>query len=335
MQRIGAQFADRLTIWTVSDGRAGVENQALGLAEAVARRSPARIVQKRIGLRTPWAWAPAGLIPAPREALTISSDPIEPPWPDLWIGSGRASLAFSMGVRSWSAGRTFVVQMQDPRINPREFDLLFPPAHDGLEGANVVPLLGAAHRVTLERIAAGAAAYPRVLAALPGPRFAVLIGGRSKRQDISPNRARIISRALGDLAQSSGGSLMVTLSRRTGRKAAAVFREQIFPHAALAYDGEGDNPYFAMLAACDAILVTADSVSMATEAAATGKPVLLIPVDGPAGKLGAFHEALIARGCARWFEGGYAPWIYEPLRETDRAAAIVMEALVRRAGRGA
>ena len=35
--------APRLTIWAVSDGRAGIEAQALGLAEAVARLRPAEI----------------------------------------------------------------------------------------------------------------------------------------------------------------------------------------------------------------------------------------------------------------------------------------------------
>jgi mitochondrial fission protein ELM1 len=37
-----------LTIWAVSDGRAGIESQVLGLAEAIARQTPADIANRHI-----------------------------------------------------------------------------------------------------------------------------------------------------------------------------------------------------------------------------------------------------------------------------------------------
>jgi hypothetical protein len=197
----------------------------------------------------------------------------------------------------------------------------------------VLAILGSPHRVTPERIADEAATYPRVLPALPGPRLAVLIGGKSKRQDISAARASKIAGQLLKLQGDTGGSLMVTLSRRTGASARRVFQRELAPKAQVYFDGEGPNPYFAMLAAADAIFVTTDSVNMAAEAAATGKPVYLLAVDGAAGRLGAFHDSLVARGCARWFEGAFDPWIYEPLRETDRAATAIMDILAHRSGR--
>ena len=40
----------------------------------------------------------------------------------------------------------------DPRVNPREFDVVVPPIHDGLEGANVMPIVGACHRITPQRM---------------------------------------------------------------------------------------------------------------------------------------------------------------------------------------
>ena len=43
-----SQSSRPLTIWAVSDGRAGIENQVLGLAEAIARLAPATIVTKHI-----------------------------------------------------------------------------------------------------------------------------------------------------------------------------------------------------------------------------------------------------------------------------------------------
>lgn len=332
MRSVGFQPAEPLEVWAVGDGRAGIENQALGLAEAIARRAPARITIKRVRLRTPWSWLPPGLTPAPRAALTLNSDAIEPPWPDIWIGCGRASIPLSMGVRGWSKGRTFVAQLQDPRVNPREFDVVVPPIHDRLEGQNVLPIVGACHRVTQERLDQAQMDYPIALDDYPSPRCAVLIGGKSKRQDIGPKRAREIADALVRVQRQTGGTLMTTLSRRTGEQARVALRAWLAPHSAVFYEGEGLNPYFALLAAADIIFVTADSVNMATEAAATGKPIYVLPVDGVGGKIDRFLASLARRGCARPFKGKVELWTYPPLLETDRVAAAVLTAWAARAG---
>lgn len=333
MRSAGFLSAEPLQIWAVSDGRAGIENQALGLAEAIARRTPAKISVKRIQMRTPWRWFPSGFTPAARQALTDGSDAIEPPWPDIWIGCGRASIPLSMGVRTWSKGKTLVAQLQDPRVNPREFDVVVPPIHDGLEGPNVIPIVGACHRVTHERIEQALRDYPTALDDLPQPRFAVLIGGKSKRQDISAKRARQIADTMAQIQRATGGTLLATLSRRTSDAARLQFQTFMAPHCAVFYDGEGVNPYFALLGAADVIFVTADSVNMATEAAATGKPIYILAVDGAAGKIDRFHKSLMKRGCARPFAGRLESWTYPPLLETDRVAAAVLTAFAARNGK--
>lgn len=327
MRSAGYQPAEPLNVWIVTDGRAGIEAQALGLAEAIARRAPVTLTAKRVRLRTPWSWLPAGLVPAPRQATTIGSDPIDPPWPDIFIGCGRVSIPFSLGVRDWSNGRTFVVQLQDPRMNPREFDVVIPPMHDGLEGQNVLPIVGACNRITPERMDRAVSEYKSAnLEELPSPRFAILIGGKSKRQDISPARAREISDSLAAVQRETGGTLMATLSRRTSHAARMQFRTWLAPHCAVFYEDEGANPYPAILGVADHIFVTADSVNMATEASATGKPVHILAVDGHPGKLAKFHQSLARRGCARPFNGRLETWSYPPLLETDRAAAAVLTA---------
>ena len=327
MRSAGYQPAEPLNVWIVTDGRAGIEAQALGLAEAIARRAPISLTTKRVRIRTPYSWLPAGFVPAPKHALTIESDPIQPPWPDIFIGCGRASIPLAMGMREWSNGKSFVVQLQDPRVNPREFDVVIPPMHDGLEGQNVLPIVGACNRITAERLDRAVSEYKSAnLEELPAPRFAILIGGKSKRQDISADRAREISHSLAAGQRETGGSLMATLSRRTSQAARMQFRTWLAPHCAVFYEDEGANPYPAILGVADHIFVTADSVNMATEAAATGKPVHIIAVDGQLGKLARFHQSLARRGCARPFNGKLETWSYPPLLETDRAAAAVLTA---------
>ena len=327
MRSAGYQPAEPLNVWIVTDGRAGIQAQALGLAEAIARRAPISLTTKRVRIRTPYSWLPAGFVPAPQHALTIESDPIQPPWPDIFIGCGRASIPLAMGMREWSNGKSFVVQLQDPRVNPREFDVVIPPMHDGLEGQNVLPIVGACNRITAERLDRAVSEYKSAnLEDLPAPRFAILIGGKSKRQDISADRAREISHSLAAVQRETGGSLMATLSRRTSQAARMQFRTWLAPHCAVFYEDEGANPYPAILGVADHIFVTADSVNMATEAAATGKPVHIIAVDGQLGKLARFHQSLARRGCARPFNGKLETWSYPPLLETDRAAAAVLTA---------
>jgi mitochondrial fission protein ELM1 len=225
------------------------------------------------------------------------------------------------------------VQLQDPRVNTREFDMVIPPIHDKLEGPNVISIVGACHRVTPERLDQARADYPTALEDLASPRFAVLIGGKSKRQDISPARARGFADALAKVQRDTGGSLMVTISRRTSEAARMALRTWLAPHCAVFYEGEGLNPYFAMLAVADHIFVTADSVNMATEAAATAKPVHILAVDGPAGKLARFQQSLARRGCSRQFNGRLETWTYPPLMETDRVAGAVLTAWSARARR--
>jgi mitochondrial fission protein ELM1 len=264
---------------------------------------------------------------APLAALATESDPIEPPWPDLWIAAGRATLPLSAGVRRWSEGETFVVQLQDPRWSPDRFDLVIPPEHDGLTGPNVFPILGSTHRVTPERLAAAYEAFRERLDALPSPRFAVLVGGKSHAHDLPPDLAAAFAEELGAAIESGDGSLLVTFSRRTPPEARRIITERLSSRPAWIWNGEGPNPYFAFLAAADAIVVTADSTNMAVEAASTGKPVLVRDLQGSSPKHDELHRALEARGAARPFDPTLEAWSYEPLRETERAAAEVLRRL--------
>jgi mitochondrial fission protein ELM1 len=70
---------------------------------------------------------------------------------------------------------------------------------------------------------------------------------------------------------------------------------------------------------------------MATEAAATAKPVHVLDVDGRQGKLRRFHQSLARRGCSRRWTGRLETWSYPPLLETDRVAAAVLTAWAARA----
>jgi len=324
-----------LRVWAVSDGRAGIDSQAMGLAEAVARLAPAEIERKHVRFGARYDRLPSALKLAPRRFLAPDSDPIEPPWPDLFIGAGRAAVPFALRMRRWSKGDTFVVQVQDPRWPAHLFDAVVPPRHDRVTGGNVIEITGSPHRVTPERLKAELKPFAKALGGLPAPRVAVLIGGRSRAFDLSPDRAARLAAEICLAVESEGGSVMATFSRRTPARARALLTSRLSTLPGLVWDGEGPNPYFAFLAMADYILVTEDSANMATEAASTGKPVFILKMDGESLKFRRFHEELERLGAARPFGGTLYRWSYEPVRETDRAAREIVRRLKLRRSSGA
>ncbi len=161
----------------------------------------------------------------------------------------------------------------------------------------------------------------------------MLVGGRSKAFDLPPARARALADALAGALDATGGSLLMTFSRRTPAAAAAILRERLARRPGWTWDGEGPNPLPAFLGVADHVVVTADSINMVAEAAATGAPVHIAAVEGRQARKDRFHAALLARGIARPFEGRLDSWSYPPLRETERAAAEVLARLRARHGR--
>jgi mitochondrial fission protein ELM1 len=323
-----------LLIWAVSDGRAGIDNQVLGLTEAIGRQTPVEIVAKRIGWKAFLDPLPPQLNPAPDWGRSSGSSVFAPPWPDLWIAAGRASLPLSIRIRERSGGKTFVVQLQDPRLPSKLFDLVAPPRHDKLTGPNIFPIVGSPHRITPEKLAAAYAGFKDRIEHLPSPRVTVLIGGKSKAFDLSPPRAEKLADDLARALDDNGASLLMTFSRRTPTEAKAILQRRLSPYPGVIWDGSGENPYFAFLAAADFIVVTQDSVNMVAEAASTGKPVYIAAVDGDQWRKRLFHADLAEQGIARPFQGALEPFTYTPLRETDRLADEVLRRLTQRRGAG-
>ncbi len=312
--------------WVVTDGRAGIEAQALGLAEAVAQRTPLLIVGKRISIGAPWRDLPHRVWGDPLARLARTSDFLSPPFPDVWIGCGRQSVALTIAVKRKSPS-TFTVQIQDPRAPAALFDLVISPAHDNLSGDNIFSIIGSP--VRNDANATGASV--RRGRETGRQKVAVLIGGPNRAFDLAERDARAVGAELLALAK-SGAELVVTTSRRTPGKLAETLKLLLEGHARVFWragaDPASSNPYPAMLADADAIVVTEDSVNMAVEAAATGRPVHILRLPrkrfASAKKFDAFHESLRQHGASRYFTGALDGWAYAPLNETARAADEVV-----------
>ena len=197
--------------------------------------------------------------------------------------------------------------------------------HDPTRGDNVMVTKAALHRVTQKKIAEAGAKWEAVFKKIPQPRIAVLIGGTSKAHNMTQDNARMLAEQLLAIVDHRKAGLLITASRRTGEENTKYLRDALKGDNIYFWDNTGDNPYFGLLALADYIIVTEDSVSMTSEALATGKPVYIASLEGGAKRLDAFHKLLQEQGYTRPFSGLLETWSYTPPDDTMRVAQEILE----------
>lgn len=310
--------------WVLTDGSIGMENQSLAVAEAVGL--PIDI--KRVETVRPWRWLPRQLRFGALNRIDPASDPLQPPWPKLLVTTGRHSVPLSIAIRSASLGTTYTVHIQNPKTSLKKFDLVAAPLHDRLSGANVVVTMGAPHRVTEKNLSTDTT--PEITAAvseLSPPYLTVLLGGNSKAFSFTDEKALELSDQLKHLAQQSGGSLIITPSRRTPTTVINALSTTLHETPHYIWDGQGENPYFSFLNLADFFIVTGDSVNMITEAAGTGKPVYVFQLDGKSARFSDFHSHMQRYGATRPLSHSLENWSYEPVNDTEKIAVEIRNAL--------
>lgn len=306
--------------WVITDGKTGMVSQATGLAEAVGLR----VVRKTVVASRPWRWLPPNFWPPGVSGIGRGSDALDGAAPALLISCGRHAIGPALWIKARHHGGPFVVHVQHPRLDPSRFDLIAAPIHDGLTGANVIPIIGSLHGVTQEKLSAAAARFSSLADRLPRPLVAVLVGGSNRSYQLTDAAVDTLADQLVTLCRSHGAGLAVTPSRRTGAAAERRLRDRLGDVPAEIWDGSGENPYLGYLALADAIVVTCDSVNMISEACATGKPVYIAALDGGgSNKFDAFRSTLSEAGMVRPFTGRFETWTYEPLNETERIAGEI------------
>lgn len=306
-------------VWVITEGMAGTENPCVAVAEALGM--PSSTI--RLSLIQPWKTLSPYL--SHEQGFTFRPA-LSPPWPKILITSGRKSLAAARYIKRKSGGQTLTVHIQDPRIRAPFLDLIAVPAHDQRRGENVIVTDGAPCRITKSTLEKACAEFPH-LQTLPGPRIAVLIGGKSHTHDLPPETMRQIATGLSGL----NGGLMITTSRRTGNENIQILKETLKGKPAEIFTGDGKNPYLGFLAWADMILVTSDSVSMISDACTTGTPVYAIPLPGGSAKFNRLYKHLESKGVLRLLPGvrfgNLAHFNYTPLNDAEMVASAIKKLL--------
>ncbi|WP_394002134.1 mitochondrial fission ELM1 family protein [Luteimonas sp. WGS1318] len=323
MERAPPIVSDYHQIWAVSDGRAGNARQAEALAEALSGEAHALHLQTR----APWRWLAPRRLPGAEAAFGPDFAAALRRPPALAIGCGRQA-ALATRLAGHRGART--VQILDPRLDARHWDLVVVPQHDAVRGDNVLVTRGSLHPVDDVWLAAARRAHPAI-GTLPGPRTGVLLGGDSRHGRFDVAAFSALAGRLDALVAADGGSLLLVGSRRTPEAVRAALRTRYHGRAGLLWadEGDGPNPYPGVLAWADRLVCSADSVNMLSEACATRAPVFAFEPQRVDGRPRQFVDGLIADGRVQVLgEALQTAGAVTPLRETARIAAEIRARLL-------
>ena len=333
-------------VWVLDDPRAGTSAQAIGIAERLG------VPFRRIPLSWNWMAHVAGLArrgsliglahpgrgmddhsPAFARAFNPGVSLLAPPpggeGPRLVISSGSRSAAVALWLKQRFA--CHLVHCMSPGLGgllrADAYDLLVLPEHDNPpRQSNVFPVLGAPHRVSPLALRHAAGAWHERLAHLPRPHVALMVGGPVRGSDMQPSLAHALGRKVARLTLARGGSVLASTSRRTGTEASDALAAGLSRamHVLYRWGEPGENPYLGFLASADAVVVTADSVSMLSEACATAAPVFAALPEMAGVRHRRLMAALFAGGHARPLRDHLDAWPRTRLDEAGRVAAEIL-----------
>jgi mitochondrial fission protein ELM1 len=259
------------SVWCLLGRKAGDNAQVRALAEEIGFPMAEKSVYAQ-----PWELVMhlgsfAGLAGIDKQR----SSPLEAPWPDLLITSGRRNEPVANWIRRQSGGHTKLVHIGRPwfALDNYEF-VVTTPQYFLPQQSNIVHNQLPLYRLLPSEIHTAQQQFAPQWQHLPRPWFAVLVGGDSGRFVFTVDKATQLGRECNHLADVTGGSLLVSDSPRTPTQAGDVLLEQVsVPHISYRCASNTANPYRAFLAEADEFVVTGESMSMLAETASQGKPL--------------------------------------------------------------
>ena len=283
-------------IWILADDRAGNVNQLLGIVEALGEKYERKDIRYNAWVRLPNFLRGATFIGLNKE----SKVGLSAPYPNVVLSAGRRSFPVALAIKKLSKGKTKIVQLMNPgKLEEKKADLLILPVHDNYKGnaTNVMQVLGTPHRVSPKKLSEEKKHWAPILAKYPTPRISVLVGGATKDKSFALSNAEELVASVKALKPAS---LLVTTSRRTPPEIVDYLKKELpSPKFFYRFGDKSENPYFGLLSMADMLVVTGDSMSMCSECAGAGVPVVIFaPREMVGEKHARFHQALYTQGYA-------------------------------------
>jgi len=313
-------------IWVLTDHRTGTATQAIALAEALGMQYEIKkLVYNAIAL------VPNFLLGATMMHInTALSSNLDDTLPKIIISAGRRTASVAIALKKRDANIK-VIQIMRPFLDASKFDLIVLPQHDTFNAhGNIIRIIGSLHNAQTKL----QSEYNLFMEEYPTTTnfIAVLVGGGTKKYTFSQDDAKRLTTTLSTISANHGIPLFISFSRRTPKNVQEIFQE-VFAWPHIMYDPTTStkrNPYYGILAAATFIVSTCDSISMCSEATASGKPLYIFCPSNPNAlpKHRYFIQQLIDLGLARLLHDDMETlthYTYSPLNEAHKVAEYIKE----------
>ena len=270
--------ADQSIIWVLTGDRVGDNLQVLHAAEALRR--PYKVKSLKILPRFASGRLP---VEASIRFLDPSSDPLGPPWPDLCLAIGRHLSMAALWIKAQSGGTTRVALFNLPKGRHDDFDLIVVPGvYRSLDSPKVCRIKFPLATFPGHAITAARQSYEDQLGTMARPLNVFLVGGPLPTHRLDAGIAEAMFARI-KTGCGAAGSIFVSTSRRTPLAVTTALERSLRPQDRI-YRWSPDavaNPYAGLLAHGDVFIVTDDSLSMMTEVARLGKPLVIAETPQP------------------------------------------------------
>ena len=255
----------KLKALLLTEGMHGMISQVEGMAKALNSEYSHKIVR----LSFPWNLIPPKFTPISQIVLKDKIYITENEIPDIIISCGRKSVIPSILLKRKNSN-IFTIHIQNPKVNSKNFDVVIAPTHDKYYGPNVIPSEGAIHYITYEEIQA---AKNYLTSKIKSNKIvSIILGGPNKYYSFNKEQLMEIFESIKMTFIGKGYEIIIIPSMRTPKTIIELAKKEMskFGHVVDTIDKQA---YLSAYALAEYVVVTCDSISMISEAAASGKPI--------------------------------------------------------------
>ena len=282
-------------ILIISDGKLGHEKQAIRIANKLGASYEVMTPERR-SLAKFWAMFNPLWVTTEYAALVEKAKDF-----DIAMGVGTVARLSMLGLKKIQP-ELKIVCLSDPKANYADFDVAAVPTHDVVkyEGDNLVRFTGSLSYYSEEELEETKVEFKEEFKKYYTikPIIGLIIGGNSRGYDFTMRKAEEIINTAERLALRLNAFIYATTSRRTGVPQKEMIKHELGRKDFKVYIGEEDvkNPYKAILAYSDIIIITPETVSMLAEACASKALVLVYDIKGlKSGRIRSFVEDMVAQ----------------------------------------
>jgi len=311
----------KLKALLLTEGYHGMISQVEGLAKALQTEFQHKIVR----LNWPWNFIPPKLTPISEIILKDKHYINENKSFDLVISCGRKSVIPSAIIKKKNTN-IFSIHIQDPKINYKNFDIIIAPEHDDLKGENIISSKGAIHYITQLEINE---AKNYLIDKVQNEKIVSLIlGGPNKYYRFGNEELTQVFKKIKSNFISQGHKVIVIPSMRTPKRIIDLAMKE-FAKEGFVVNQVNKQAYLSALALATTIVVTCDSTSMISEAAASGKPIFVAHMQPKKNnyRFKKFFQLFREMGITKELGEKVDNWTYNRPNEADRIASLMRKKL--------